>query len=181
MLQICDWVNQDGDDTPWIFFLNDVAGAGKSAIAHEVAWRFDRLKCLGALYCFDRAHKADCSPSNVFSTIARGLADLDPECKASLLKVVQKQRELRTTPVPSVQFKKFILDPTQGLTAGGPTVIVIDALDESRDQESHEGLLSILGNEAVKLPSSFHVLITSHAEQDIQDALLGKKHVHSGP
>ena len=177
--EICDWVNQDGDDTPRIFFLNDVAGAGKSAIAHEVARRFDKLKRLGASYCFDRAHKAERSPNNVFSTIARGLADLDPQRKASLLKVVQEQRGLRTTPVPSVQFKKFILDPTQGLTAVGPTVIVIDALDESGDQESREGLLSILGNEAAKLPSSFRVLITSRAEQDIQDALLGKKHVHS--
>ena len=126
--EICDWVNQDSDDTPRIFFLNDVAGAGKSAIAHEVARQFDRLKRLGASYCFDRAHKAERSPNNVFSIIARGLADLDPKRKASLLKVVQEQRELRTTSVSSVQFKNFVLDPTHGLTAIGPMVIVIDAL-----------------------------------------------------
>jgi hypothetical protein len=71
-----DWVNQDGDDARRIFFLNDVAGASKSAIAHEVARRFDTLKRLGSSYCFDRAHQADRSTNNVFSTIARVLADI---------------------------------------------------------------------------------------------------------
>ena len=177
--EIWDWVNQDSDDTPRIYFLNDVAGSGKSAVAHEIARRFDKLKRLGSSYCFDRGRQAERSPSNVFSTIARGLADLDPERKASLLNVVRENRELRTTFVPSEQFRRFILDPAQGLTTVGPTVIIIDALDESGDPESRQGLLSVLGNEAAELPSNLRVLITSRAEQDIQDALLGKKHVLS--
>jgi hypothetical protein len=175
--EICDWANQDGDDTPRIFFLNDVAGTGKSAIAHEVAQRFDTLRRLGSSYFFDRSHQAERSPNNVFSTIARDLADLDPERKASLLKVVGEQRALRTTSVPSVQFKSFILGPAQGLTTVGPTVIVIDALDESGDQKSRRSLLSVLGNEAAELPSNLRLLVTSRTEEDILDALLGKKHV----
>jgi len=177
--EIWDWVNQDSDDTPRIYFLNDVAGSGKSAIAHEIARRFDKLKRLGSSYCFDRGHQVERSPSNVFSTIARGLADLDPERKASLLDVIRENRELRTTFVPSEQFKRFILDPAQGLTTVGPTVIVIDGLDESGDLESRQNLLSVLGNKAAELPSNIRVLITSRAEQDIQDALLGKKHILS--
>jgi hypothetical protein len=177
--EICDWANEDTVDTPQIFFLNDVAGAGKSAIAHEVARRFDKVKRLGSSYCFDRAHQTERSPNNVFSTVARGLADLDPARKASLLKVVQGQRELRTTSVPSEQFEKFILHPAQGLTTVGPTVIVIDALDESGDPKSREGILSVLGNKATELPSNLRVLITSRAEKDILDSLLGKKHICS--
>jgi hypothetical protein len=116
LLEIWDWVNQDGDDTLRIFFLNDVAGAHKSAIAHEVARCFDTLKRLGSSYCFDRAHQADRSPTNVFSTIARGLADLDPERKAALLKVIRENRELRNTFMPSEQFKQFTLDPAPGFS-----------------------------------------------------------------
>ncbi|KAF8465465.1 hypothetical protein JB92DRAFT_3135966 [Gautieria morchelliformis] len=41
------------------------------------------------------------------------------------------------------------------------------------------GFCSVLGNEAAELPSNFHVLITSHAKKDIQDALRGKKHILS--
>jgi hypothetical protein len=175
--EICDWANQDGDDTPRIFFLKDVAGAGKSAIAHEIARRFDMLKRLGSSYFFDHAHQGEYSPNNVFSTIGRDLADLDPARKASLLEVVRGQRALRTTFVPSVQFKEFILDPAQDLTTVGPTVIVIDAMDESGNEQSRKGLLSVLGNEAADLPSNFRLLITSRAEQDIMDALHGRKHV----
>jgi hypothetical protein len=177
--EICDWVNQDSDDTPRIFFLSDVAGAGKSAIAHEVARRFDALERLGSSYCFDRDRPAERSPNNVFSTIARGLADLDRERKALLLEVIGKQRELRTTFAPDVQFEKFILGPAQGLTSVGPTLVVIDALDESGDQKSRKDLLSVLGSEAARLPSNLRILITSRAEKDIMDALHGKMHVLS--
>jgi AAA ATPase domain len=161
--EICDWVNQDNDDTPRVFFLNDVAGAGKSAIAHEVARRFDRIKRLGSSYCFDRAHQAERSPHNVFSTIARDLTDLDPKRKASLLKVVGEQRALRSTRAPREQFEKFILGPSQDLTTVGPTVIVIDALDESGTADSRKGLLSVLADNAANLPSNLRVLVTGRA------------------
>jgi hypothetical protein len=177
--EIFDWVNQASDDTPGIFFLGDVAGAGKSAIAHEVACQFDKLKRLGSSYFFDRNHQAERSPNKVFSTIARDLADLDRERKASLLKVVGGQRSLRTSSKPDVQFLKFILEPAHSLTTVGPTVIVIDALDESGDEKSRKGLLSVLGNEAARLPSHLRVLITSRAEKDIMGALHGKPHVLS--
>jgi hypothetical protein len=177
--EICDWVNQGSDDTPRIFFLSDVAGAGKSAIAHEVARRFDSLGRLGSSYCFDRDRPAERSPNNVFSIIARGLADLDRERKALLLEVIGKQRELRTTFAPNVQFEKFILGLAQGLTSVGPTLIVIDALDESGDQKPRKDLLSVLGSEAARLPSNLRILITSRAEKDIMDAFHGKMHVLS--
>jgi hypothetical protein len=177
--EIWDWVNQDNEDTPRIFFLNDVAGAGKSAIAHEVAKRLNSIERLGSSYFFDRALQTQRSPDNVFSTIARDLADLDPKRKASLWKVIGQRKALRTTHVPSEQFQKFILDTARGLTAVGPTVIVIDALDESGDKESRKGLLSVLGNKAAELPSNLRFLITSRAEKDILDALHGKKHVLS--
>jgi hypothetical protein len=177
MEEICNWVNQDGDDTHRIFFLHDVAGAGKSAIAHEVARRFDKVKRLGSSFCFDRARRADRSPNNVFSTIARDLADLDLGRKASLLEVIGERKALRKTSVPSEQFEKFILEPAHSLTTVGPTVIVIDALDESGDEKSRKDLLSVLGNEAARLPSNLRVLITSRAEKDVMDALHEKKHV----
>jgi hypothetical protein len=58
-------------------------------------------------------------------------------------------------------------------------VSVIDALDESGDPETRQGLLSVLGNEAAEQPSNLRVPITPHAEKDIQDALPAKKHVRS--
>jgi hypothetical protein len=171
---ICNWVNQDGDDTHRIFFLHDVAGAGKSAIAHEVARRFDKVKRLGSSFCFDRAHKADRSPNNVFSTIAVDLADLDPGRKTLLLDVIGEQKAIRNTSVPSEQFEKFIPEPALSLTTVGPMVIVIDALDESGDEKSRKGLLSVLGNEAARLPSNLRVLITFRAERTSWVPFIGR-------
>jgi AAA ATPase domain len=177
--EICNWVNQDSDDTPRIFFLNGVAGAGKSAIAHEIAQRFDRLNRLGSSYCVDHALQAKHSANNIFSTIARDLVDVDPERKALLWRVVGERRALRTTHVPREQFQKFILDTNHGQLTVGPTVIVIDALDAIGNQESREGLLSVLGNEAGQLPPNFRIFVTGRAEPDILEALVGRQHVLS--
>jgi hypothetical protein len=76
--EICQWVNRDGDGVPRMFLLIGVAGTGKSAIAHTVAERFDAARRLGSSFCFDRSHQEERRPDNIFSTIARDLADLDP-------------------------------------------------------------------------------------------------------
>jgi hypothetical protein len=177
--EINNWVNNNSDDTPRIFFLTGFAGAGKSAIAHAVAHLFDGLGRLGSSYCFDAAHQAERSPNNLFSTIARDLADLDPELKASLWQVVGEKRALRKTHAAREQFQRFILDPATDLKTIGPIVIVIDALDESGDAESRQVILSILAGEAADLPPNFRVLVTGRVERDIRDALDGNKHVIS--
>jgi hypothetical protein len=113
----------------------------------------------------------------MFSTIARDLADLDPTRKQALWKVIQDKRALRTTRAPREQFEKFILKPSANLAAIGPTVVVIDALDECGDQESRKVLLSILSEEIAELPSNFRLLITARPEQDIMSALGQNPHV----
>jgi hypothetical protein len=71
------------------------------------------------------------------------------------------------------------LQPATCLTSVGPLLIVIDALDESGDEESRQAILAILTNKAADLPSNFRVLVTSRAEQDVPDALNEKPHVIS--
>ena len=175
--EISNWVNSDGDDVPRMFLLNGVAGSGKSAISHTVAQRFDELGRLGSFFCFDRAQQATRGPDIVFSTVARDLADLDPQRKQSLWQVIQQKRGLRTTRAVRDQFEKFILTPAADLTAIGPIVIVIDALDESGDQSSRRVLLSVLAEKAADLPSNFRILLTARAERDIQKALEGNQNV----
>jgi hypothetical protein len=77
MDEIFQWVNRNEDDVPRLFLLSSVAGSGKSAIAHMVAQRFDELGRLGSSFFFDRSHQAERRVDNIFSTIARDLANLD--------------------------------------------------------------------------------------------------------
>ena len=172
--EICHWVQSSGDNVARMFLLSGVAGSGKSSIAHTVALLFDKLGRLGSSFCFDRFHLADRRPDNVFSTIARDLADLDLGRKHALWQLIRDNQALRRTRAPREQFEKFILEPAADLVSVGPVVIVIDALDECGDPASRKVLLSILAEGVAHLPSNFRVLVTTRAEQDIEDALTKK-------
>src|ERR1700734_2354947 len=96
--EIIQWVNSpNADIIPRIFFLSGVAGYGKSAIAHTVARQFDGIGRLGSSY--------NRRPSNLFSTIALDIADLDHHWKKSLCNVVKGNRSLQTTLSATEQFK----------------------------------------------------------------------------
>ena len=174
--EITDWVN-GGDDVPAIFFLSGVAGSGKSTIAHTVAGSFDKLKRLGASFCFDHARQAERRLDFVFSTIARDLAEFDPEIKKILKQAVQLRKDCKSTHL-HMQFENFILKPVDALEQTiGPILIMIDGLDESGDQESREVLLKVLASGIPKLPSHVHVLITACPEKDILDTFAGRPSV----
>jgi hypothetical protein len=176
--EITQWINSpNSDEVPRVYFLNGLAGTGKSAIAHTIASQFEQLGRLGSSFCFDRTDQVQRRPNNMFSTIALDIADLDYQWKTSLRNVVRGKRALRSTLAPEEQFTNFILKPSEALTTVGPVVIVIDALDESGDQVSRAALLNIIAKRMCDLPVNFRVLVTSRPELDIYEALSGKRHV----
>jgi hypothetical protein len=176
--EIAQWINDpNGGAVSRFFFLSGVAGSGKSAIAHTIAQLFDQQKRLGSSYCFDRADQVNRRPSNLLSTIALNLADLDHQWKSSLSHVVKGNRSLRTTLSAAEQFRKFILEPANALTTVGPIVIVIDALDESAEESSRRDLLNILAEGVSDLPPNFRILITARPEPDIVKAFSGNQHI----
>ena len=176
--EIMDWVNSTDGQVSRMFVLSGVAGSGKSSIAHTIARLFDDVGRLGSSFCFDRSNQAKLHPGAFFSTIARDLADLDPQRKQSLCRVVQDKTALRKTHAPREQFEQFILKPAADLMTVGPTVIVIDAFDESGDEESRRVILSILAGRISELPPNFCVLVTTRRETDIDRAFNGNPHVH---
>ncbi|KAG6382047.1 hypothetical protein JVT61DRAFT_683 [Boletus reticuloceps] len=124
--EICGILNNLNQDAPQVCLLTGVAGSGKSAMAHAIARLYDGQKRLGSSYCFASTDVARRNPQNLFSTIARGLADHDPQFKAALWEVVKGDRALRMSQSPFEQVEKLIIEPSQNLHAIGPLVIVID-------------------------------------------------------
>jgi hypothetical protein len=160
----------------WIMNLNDecrlclvagAAGVGKSAIAHTIAWRFDKIGRLGSSFCFSRSDLGNRTPELVFPTVARDLAGYDLAVKKALGDIIHNQPSLRSTRDLQDQFENLILKSTHHLSVTGPLVIVIDAMDESGDAPSRSRLLSVLMNNVARLPCNFRILITSRAENDI--------------
>ena len=171
--EICDVLSNPDQDAPQVCLLTGIAGSGKSAIAHSIARLYDEQKRLGSSYYFSSSDVARRNPQNLFTTIARDLADTDSQYKSALWKVVKDNRALCISSWPSEQIERLIVEPSAHLDAIGPLVIVIDALDESGSADDRRQLLDALSRHLTKrkLPSNLRFLIASRPEADIVDAL----------
>ena len=182
--EIVDWINNVEKDPPRIFWLHGPAGTGKSSIAHTIAHRFQQLERLGSCFCFDRSQMAERCHQKVFSTIAQDLANRDTSLRRQLTAVVHGNAALKNTTDILQQWEELIAKPATALSEAimGPIVIIIDALDESGDNNSRRVLLRILGNAIAEsritgLPPNLRILLTSRPLPDIYAALNGGTHV----
>jgi hypothetical protein len=175
--EITEWVNSTGENVPRVLWLSGPAGKGKSAIAHTIAKWFKDVGGLGSCYTFDRQREADRRHEKIFSTIARDLADRDPEMRRALATVVQDENSLKKTADIIQQWQKLLIEPlgkSSGST-GESIVIVIDALDESGGVETRRDLLRILAGKhqnpsipkIADLPDNFRFIVTSRPLDDI--------------
>jgi len=158
--------------------LTGTAGIGKSAIARTIAEHFDEQKRLGSSFFFDRLNDAKNRTNNVFSTVARDTADLDPRIRENLWDVIKDNRSLRKSHSPREQFEHLILSPTEGLKVVGPIVIVIDAIDECGNDESRKEVLDVLATQIQKLPDNIRFLLTARPDADIVRTLGSLNFVH---
>jgi hypothetical protein len=177
--KIIHWISDTSDHCRTLVLFGE-AGSGKSAIAHSIARWFDQLNRLGSSFCFDRSHQ-DRRPVRLFATIARDIADLEPEMKKALSTSVSNHRSLLSSNDIKSHFEQFLLGPIKELALTGPIVIVIDALDESAPFGSPDRrtLLSVLANQVQELPSNLRLLVTSRPERDIEMKIRNNEHVYS--
>ena len=146
--------------TRQIFWINGVAGSGKTTIAYTAAKFCEDKRMLAASFFCSRDN-ADCSNLKlVFTTIAYQLGQFCPEFKAGLSEVIRSDPDVVYSSV-SYQLEKIIVGPLLAMrNRFPPSVIVIDALDECKDDNSTSTILASLSQHIYKLfPLQF--LITS--------------------
>ena len=188
--EITTWINNTEDNTSRVLWLHGEAGTGKTSIAHTIADRFKKLGRLGSCYCFDRKQNQMVGQrdKNIFTTIARDLADCDKQMRRELANAIHQDMSLKHTTDIQQQWKELIMKPMKAFSdaMAGPIVIVIDALDESGMTASRHDLLRILAGKLdddesliTKLPPHIRILLTSRPLPDIINALNGVDHVHS--
>ena len=154
------WINGEGEqaDTQ-AFLLLGPAGAGKSAIAHRIADEYKAAKRLAASYCFSQGRGAD----NLFRTIARQLADLDPAYASALTAITSDDSSLKTTSYLTPQVTRLLQEPLQSLSVLGTLLIVIDALDEC--YVGRDDLVRCLHKYIPHFPKNIRFLITSRPSE----------------
>ncbi|KAF9644380.1 YVTN repeat-like/Quino protein amine dehydrogenase [Thelephora ganbajun] len=148
---ILNWIElwaRDSDKPP-IYWLNGLAGTGKSTIAQTIAERIFADGQLGASFFCSRDFQDRRDLKFIFPTVAVQLARNYPGFRSIFVPLVQSDPEIVHESLYN-QMDKLIVRPLK--ESDIPTVIIIDALDECKDEEPASAILSVLGRFVSQIP-----------------------------
>ncbi|KAF9784547.1 hypothetical protein BJ322DRAFT_851719 [Thelephora terrestris] len=132
-----------------VFWLNGLAGTGKSTIAQTISERVFAEARLGASFFCSRDFEDRSNLRSIFPTIAFQLAHKYPDFRSHLVPLLRSNPDVAHEPLYS-QMQKLVAEPLR--ETGISTVIVIDALDECKDDEPSSAILSVLGRFVGDIP-----------------------------
>ena len=139
-----------GEQKQQIFWLNGLAGTGKSTIAQTFAERMFADGKLGASFFCSRDFADRSNLQAIFPTLAFQLAYRYPLFRNKVLQVLKACPDAAQESLCS-QMEKLIVGPLKA--AHIPTLIIIDALDECKDEEPASAILSILSRYVNEIPN----------------------------
>ena len=168
MLSEIERWTEDFEESP-IFWLNGLAGTGKSTIAKTIAERLFADNHLGASFFCSRGVEDHSNLQLIFPTLAFQLAQQYPEFRSSLIPLLQSNPDLIHKSLQD-QMEKFLVEPLQ--SADISTVIIIDALDECKDEDPESAILLVLGQSVSDIPR-VKFFITSRPEVHIMTGFRG--------
>ena len=148
-----------------VFWLNGLAGTGKSTVAQTFAEMCFADGNLGASFFCSRDFEARSNLRSIFPTLAFQLAHRYPDFREELLSVLKTTPDVGQESLCS-QMEKLIVGPFQ--TTNIQTLIVIDALDECRDDQPASALLSVLASYVDEIPL-VKFFITGRPEPQIRE------------
>ena len=122
--------------------MNGLAGTGKTTIAQTFSERVYADGQLGASFFCSRDFEDRSNLNFIFPTLAVQLARKYPEFRSIFAPLVQKDPGIAHESLYN-QMDKLIVQPLK--ESGTSAVIVIDALDECKDEEPASAILSVLG------------------------------------
>ena len=163
LLQIERWLMDDKDQR--IFWLNGLAGTGKSTIAQTFAEISFADGKLGASFFCSRDFEDRSNIQAIFPTLAFQLAYRYPRFRRELIKVLKANPDVGRESLSS-QLEKVIIRPLTVTRI--PTLIIIDALDECKDKEPASALLSVLSRRVHEIPE-VKFFITGRPEPPIRE------------
>ena len=93
LAELEEWAVNDA--APKAFWLNGMAGAGKTSIAHSFNERLDKNEILGAsFFCSRSASREVRDASLIIPTIASALSQLSPLLRSAIRKVVEEKSDV---------------------------------------------------------------------------------------
>ena len=150
---------------PPVYWLNGLAGTGKTTIAQTIAERTFANGHLGASFFCSRDFEDRSNLHFIFPTLAVQLARKYTEFRSLFVPLVRSDPGITHDSLYN-QMRKLIVKPLK--ESGVSTVIIVDALDECKDEEPASAILSVLGQLVSEIPNA-KFLITGRPEPRIQE------------
>lgn len=166
--QIQAWVVDD--NSKHIFWLNGMAGTGKSTISRTTAQGFAKSNTLGASFFFKRGEGDRGRASLFFPTLAAQLIYRLPPLTQHILDAIEADPSINHKALQE-QFDTLIAGPIKKLPKASrslPIAIVIDALDECDDLNNVRRIIYLLSKTKDFTSVCLKFFITSRPELDIQ-------------
>ena len=133
-----------------VFWLNGLAGTGKSTIAQTFSGMVAKAGILGASFFCSRDYLDRRELKNIFPTLAYQLACRYPAFRRHIIPVIKQDPTVASNSLIS-QLEDLIVGPLSSSNIS--CVIVVDALDECIDDQPASAILSVLGRHAKQLVS----------------------------
>jgi hypothetical protein len=124
-----------------VFWLNGLAGTGKSTIAQTFSEIVAQTGILGASFFCSRDYLDRKELKNIFPSLAYQLACRYPAFRRRIIQVVRQDPSVAQNSL-IYQFKDLIVEPLSSTNIS--CVIVVDALDECVDDQPASAILSVL-------------------------------------
>jgi WD40 repeat protein len=168
LADITSWA--ESPDGPVVFWLNGLAGTGKSTVARTLCERFAGKGLLGASFFFSRQVSERRHAPNVVRTIAYQLARRRTTFADVLLGTLQDAPDLASSESLQKLTTELLFKSAGALAADAGLLLVIDAMDEcAEDMSGRPGgeLLPLLLRGLQQLCGRVKLLLTSRAEPEI--------------
>ncbi|KAF3937773.1 hypothetical protein ABW19_dt0204807 [Dactylella cylindrospora] len=152
-----------------MFWLNGMAGTGKSTISRTISRYFQENEQLGATFFFKKGEGDRGSGALFFTTIAVQLARHFRSMALSIKQAIEIDSTISRRALKD-QFDKFIVQPLSEVNAThrARLIVVIDALDECEPKEDIRVIISLLSQLKSSKTVDLRVLLTSRPELPIR-------------
>lgn len=162
---ISKWV--DNLEARTVFWLNGMAGTGKSTISRTLARTFSDTGQLGATFFFRRGESGRGDLAKFFTTLAADIISKQPAMSDHIEQTLIDNPDI-IKKASREQFERLILKPLEAFCSSSPDtrpiVIIVDALDECDNEDQIRLVISLLSRLRTLRPPRVKIFFTSRPE-----------------
>ncbi|CAE6454834.1 unnamed protein product [Rhizoctonia solani] len=167
--KLCGWGY--GTQSHNVYWLNGMAGTGKTTLVYSLCAELDQNHQLGASFFCSRTIPECRNVKHILPSVAYQLASFSSPFRYALSEVLRSDRDVHHRLLKN-QFESLIVKPLLAAkhTLTSDIVVVIDALDECENENSVGQMLDLLLGIDLSFPIRF--LISSRPEPEIHRRMM---------